>query len=223
MIESGHPGPLLLMAASGLAREAAESASACGREVLGFLDDDLALADGKMGGWPVLGTIDDVHAYEEAALVVCVGRGVGRERVVKRLHDRGIREDRFSTVVDPSVRVPPSCRVGVGSVLLGGVVLTSGVVLGRHVVVMPNATLTHDDRLDDYATICAGVALGGNVTIGRGVYLGMNASVRERCTVSEWATVGMGAAVVTDVPAGETWAGVPARRFAVPGSANDGG
>jgi acetyltransferase-like isoleucine patch superfamily enzyme len=143
--------------------------------------------------------------------------------VVKRLFDRGIREDRFSAVVDPNVRVPPSCRVRVGSILLGGVVLTADVVLGRHVVVMPNATLTHDDRLDDYATICAGVALGGNVTIGRGVYVGMSASIRERRTVSEWATIGMGAAVVTDVPAGETWAGVPARRFPAAGSANDGG
>jgi sugar O-acyltransferase (sialic acid O-acetyltransferase NeuD family) len=223
MIESGHPGPLLLVAASGLAREAAESASACGRDVLGFLDDDPALADSKLGRWPVLGTIDDVRAYEEAALVLCVGRGAGRERVGKRLFDCGVLEDRFSTVLDPSVRVPDSCRVGVGSVLLGGVVLTADVVLGRHVVVMPNATLTHDDSLEDYATICAGVALGGNVTIGHGVYVGMNASVRERCTVSEWATIGMGAAVVTDVPAGETWAGVPARRFTVAGSANDGG
>jgi hypothetical protein len=90
----------------------------------------------------VLGTTDEVHAYEEVALVVCVGRGAGRERVVKRLFDRGIREDRFSAVVDPNVRVPPSCRVRVGSILLGGVVLTADVVLGRHVVVMPNATLT---------------------------------------------------------------------------------
>jgi hypothetical protein len=55
----------------------------------------------------VLGTTDEVHAYEEVALVVCVGRGAGRERVVKRLFDRGIREDRFSAVVDPNVRVPP--------------------------------------------------------------------------------------------------------------------
>ena len=223
MIESGHPGPLLLVAASGLAREAAECASACGREVLGFLDDDPTLAHAKVGRWSVLGTIDDAPAYGKAALVVCVGRGAGRERVVRRLIDGGVLEDRFATVVDHSVRVPDSCRVGVGSVLLGGVVLTADVTLGRHVVVMPNATLTHDDRLDDFATVCAGVSLGGNVTIGRGVYVGMNASVRERCTVNEGATIGMGAAVVTDVPAGETWAGVPARRFSVAGSANDGG
>jgi len=223
MIESGHPGPLLLVAGSGLAREAAESASACGREVLGFLDDDPALTGGTIGRWPVLGTIDDVGAYEEAALVVCVGRGLGRERVVGRLLDRGVREDRFSTVLDPSVKVPASCCVGVGSVLLGGVVMTADVELGRHVVVMPNATLTHDDRLEDYATICAGVALGGNVTIGRGVYVGMNASVRERCTVSAGVTIGMGAAVVTDVPAGETWAGVPARQFSSTSSPDDGG
>jgi sugar O-acyltransferase (sialic acid O-acetyltransferase NeuD family) len=214
MLESGHTGPLLLVAASGLAREAAEAAAA-GREVLGFLDDDLSLREQTMGRWPVLGSVDDVGAYGEAALVVCVGRGAGRQQVVARLAERGIGSDRYSTIVDGSVTVPPSCTVGVGSVILGGVVLTTAVLLGRHVVVMPNATLTHDDRLDDYATICAGVALGGNVTIGSRAYIGMNASVRERCRVEVGATVGMGAAVVTDVPAEETWVGVPARRTPV--------
>jgi serine acetyltransferase len=67
------------------------------------------------------------------------------------------------------------------------------------------------------------VALGGNVTIGRGVYVGMNASVRERCIVSAGVTIGMGAVVVTDVPAGETWAGVPARQFSVTPSPDDRG
>jgi len=85
--------------------------------------------------------------------------------------------------------------------------------VGRHVVIMPNVTLTHDDVLDDFATIAAGVSLGGTVSIGSAAYIGMNASVRQGLTVGADATVGMGAAVLDSVPSGATWVGVPAHEM----------
>ena len=116
----------------------------------------------------------------------------------------------------PNVDVPAGCEVGVGSIVLAGVALTAAVTVGSHVVVMPNATLTHDCVLQDFSTVCAGVALGGGVVVGRAAYLGMNASVRENVRVGEGATLGMGAALLVDQPDGETWAGVPARPLGVP-------
>ncbi len=203
--------PLLLVAASGLAREVAEAARAAGREVLGCLDDDPATRGRRVGGLSVLGPSEAFVDHPDAELVACVGRGSGRAGVVERLTALGAGEDRWATVVAPSVRIPATCTVGIGSVLLDGTVLTTEVTVGRHVVCMPGVVLTHDDVVEDYATLCAGVVLGGTVRVGRASYLGMAASVREGVTIGAGSTVGMGAVVLADVPAGETWAGVPAR------------
>jgi sugar O-acyltransferase (sialic acid O-acetyltransferase NeuD family) len=204
---------LVLVGASGLAREAlaviAESGS---HRVLGVLDDAAGRIDGTFSGVPVLAGIDDAHRFSRAELLVCVGSGVARERIVGRL--AAIAGDvSYATVVDPSVRNPAACSIGVGSILLSHVSITAAVTLGDHVVVMPGTTLTHDDAVDDFATLAAGVSLGGGVHIARAAYLGMNAAVLPGVRVGSRAVVGMGAVVLSDVPDGETWAGVPARRL----------
>ena len=202
--------PLVLVAASGLAREVAEAARRAGREVLGCVDDDPARWGTTLpGGLPVLGGLEVLGDHRGADVVICPGRGSARAALAERLRERGV--ERFATVIDPSCVVPPSCEVGAGSVLLAGTVLTTSVRVGRHVVCMPHVTLTHDDVLDDHVTLAAGVRLGGGVRVGDGAYLGMGSSVRENLTVGAGSVLGMGAVLLEDLPAGATWAGVPAR------------
>lgn len=203
---------LLLLAASGLAREAA-AADQNEYRIIGILDDAAERRGQRVSGLEILGGID-LAIESEAELLVCVGAGRGRRQIVQRLQALGISDHRFATLIDRSVRMPPTCSVGVGSILLAGSVLTTDVTIGRHVVVMPNVTLTHDNVVGDFVTIAAGVSLGGSVLLEAGSYIGMNASVRQNLRVGRDATVGMGAAVLNDVPAGETWVNVPARALA---------
>ncbi len=213
---------LVLVAGGGLARETAASAAAQGHRIVGVLDDGRPVGEEIAPGLPVLGAVEHVGALSAARFVVCAGKGSTREALVARLARAGIGPDRYATVVDPSARVLDRCDVGPGSVLLAGTVLTADVTVGAHVVTMPHVVLTHDCRLDDFATVCAGVVLGGGVHVGRAAYLGMASSVREGLTVGDRAVVGMGAVVLRDVPGGETWAGVPARPVVPARSADDG-
>jgi len=203
---------VILVAAGGLAREVV-AAEPVGIRFVGMLDDNSALHGTQVAGVPVLGGLDHVVAHPHAGIVLCAGSGRARRGLSSRLGEFDIDDDRYATIIAPGVRVPRGCVVGSGSILLSSVVLTADVRVGRHVVVMPNCTITHDDVLEDFSTLAAGVALGGAVHIRESAYIGMNASIRQGLIVGTEATVGMGAAVITDVPEHQTWAGVPARQM----------
>lgn len=205
--------PLVLVAASGLARETAEAARAAGREVLGCVDDDELLWGSAVGRLPVLGGLDVLRECPEAEIVLCTGSGSSRQRLAVRVADAGVTTDRYATVRHPSVDVPDSCLLGPGVVLLAGVVLTASVTVGAHVVCMPGVVLTHDDVIEDAATLAAGVLLAGGVRVGQRAYLGMGATVREGVSVGADAVLGMGSVLLSNLPDGQTWAGVPARRL----------
>nr|WP_211160622.1 NeuD/PglB/VioB family sugar acetyltransferase [Microbacterium sp. MF43] len=199
----------MLIGAGGLAREVIAAGMP---RIAGILDDDEHLQGAAVSGVAVVGRVADAAALSED-LLVCVGSGSARSRVAGRLHALGVREERYATYVAESARIGASSRVGRGSVVLDGVVVTADVSIGRHCVIMPNCTLTHDDVVEDFATLAAGVSLAGRVRIREMAYIGTNASVRQSTTVGRSATVGMGAVVLTHVPDEQIWAGVPARQL----------
>jgi sugar O-acyltransferase (sialic acid O-acetyltransferase NeuD family) len=205
--------PLILLGACGASREVADAAEATERfDVRGFLDDDPAKQGGVVSGRPILGPLDAAADFPEALFVAGMGNPRAprsREAVVRRL---GLPDERFATVVHPLAALPSSCRLGAGSVLLAGSVLTADVRVGRHVIAMPACVLTHDDMVEDFASLAAGVLLAGGVRVGTGAYVGAGVRVRENLTIGSGAMVGMGSLVLRDVGADEVWYGSPARR-----------
>jgi sugar O-acyltransferase (sialic acid O-acetyltransferase NeuD family) len=203
---------LILVAASGLAREVLAVERELGRfPKVCVVDDNPGLWGTTIAGLPIIGGLDCVRSYDDAQLLVCAGRGTARRSIVARLAELGAIFDQFTTVIHPAVAIPKGCTIGFGSVLLAGTVLTADIRIGAHVVSMPNVTLTHDDVVEDYVTLCAGVSLGGNVTVRAAAFLGMNSSIREGLTVGEEAVLGMASALLEPLPDKQTWAGVPAR------------
>jgi sugar O-acyltransferase (sialic acid O-acetyltransferase NeuD family) len=208
---------LFIIGAGGFGREALEATRACNLvqptwDVLGFLDDDPALQQHDVDGVPVVGRVDDLARHPSASAVVTIGNPSNftwRRKIVERL---GSPPGRWATVVHPAASLASSARVGPGSVVLAGVVATTGVEIGAHVAVMPGVVLTHDDVVGDFATLASGVRLSGGVHVGEGAYIGAGAVIRENCRIGAWAVVGMAAGVTRDIPSGEVWAGLPARR-----------
>ena len=211
-------GNLVLIGAGGFARETAQAVHALNRRgaawrLLGYLDDDPATHGQVIDGTVVLGGRDRIKELPDTLFVVCTGRPGNYVSRPKIVGDLGLPPDRYATIVHPTAAVSASSSVGPGSVLLAQVTLTAAVVVGAHVAIMPHVTLTHDDIVDDFATIASGVCLGGGVRVRTGAYLGAGALIGESRTIGAFSLVGMGAVVTHDVPAAEVWVGVPARRL----------
>jgi sugar O-acyltransferase (sialic acid O-acetyltransferase NeuD family) len=218
-------GDLVLVGSGGFGRETAEAVRASVAvgipwRLLGFIDDDPAQAGKVIDGTPVIGGRGELERLPDARVVVCTGRPdnyVSRPRIVSEL---GLPVERYATIVHPAASVSLSSSLGPGTALLANTVLTAAVRVGAHVAVMPHVTLTHDDVIEDFATLASHSALGGGARICRGAYIGAGAIIGQGLAVGELALVGMGAVVTKDIPAREVWAGVPARRLhdaAIPG------
>ena len=205
----------MLVGAGGFGRETAGLvASLAGVEALGFLDDDPLLQGKTLARTEVLGTLDLLPNMAGVGVVVTVANPrdpTVRNRVVERLN---LPPERYRTLIHPMTTVGPDVEVGAGTVIHAGSVFTQDIRIGRHVAFMPNVVLTHDNRVGDFVTFGAGAKLAGAVVVEDSAYIGSGAMVRETCRIGAGAVVGMGSVVLDDVPAGETWAGVPARPLA---------
>lgn len=196
-----------------------------GRELLDIIE---AINAARPGTWEVLGFVDDgepdrdlltrlattflgpleVLAGLEANYVIGVGSGSARKLIDQQLISADLEA---ASLVHPAALVGSDTAWEPGFVLCGHGSVTTNVRLGRHCHLNRMATIGHDCRIGSYVTINPGSTVSGNVTLGDGVTIGTGASVIQGVTIGAGTTVGAGATVISDLPAGVTAVGVPAR------------
>jgi len=118
--------------------------------------------------------------------------------------DHPIGAPGIAPIVHPEARIEAYSTVDAGlkaATRLGKCWLMKGVHIG------------HDAVIGDGCELAPHCSVGGHVTLGRNVRVGQGALFKPFVTVGDGARIGMGAVVICDVPAGETWAGNPARNL----------
>jgi acetyltransferase-like isoleucine patch superfamily enzyme len=143
-----------------------------------------------------------------ASLNECLSLGRGSHLDVGVIIWIGYESDRKGAIrLAERVYVGPYAFLGTSSHLLE---VGEDTMVGAHSYVI---TENHVTAKTDIPYAQQGY-VGADVTIGRNVWIGCHVTILPGVTIGDHAIIGAGAVVTKNVPAGETWAGVPARKIA---------
>ena len=180
-------------------------------EIVGFLDDDVALTGTKVMGLNVLGRLADLPVMPHDCVILGIGDNAVRARLFAELSCAG---KRFATAIHPSAVLAPDVVVSTGAVLCAGVVINTGGRVRENAILNTCASLDHHSVLEPHSHVAPGAHLAGNVTVGEGALVGIGSCVVPGVQIGAWSVVGAGAAVTRDVPERATVGGVPAKQLA---------
>lgn len=134
----------------------------------------------------------------------------GRQKIIGLFASK-IDKMTFPSVIDDSVILSKTAKIGKGSVIMGGSLISSNSRIGDFVKMNFFARVHHDVEVGNYCTIAPSATVLGRVKLGEGVYVGANATILPGIEIGDRAIVGAGAVVTKDVEAGKTVKGIPAR------------
>jgi sugar O-acyltransferase (sialic acid O-acetyltransferase NeuD family) len=179
-------------------------------EVAGLLDANPEAFGTAEFPYPILGDPASWTPKDDEVFVAGLGDPAVRLRVCGDLKARGAR---FVTVVHPSVILALNVTIGEGCVLSPNVVVSANAVIENFVLVNIAASIGHDTRIGEGATVSCHCDVMGYAQIGRECFLGSHAAILPRKKVGDRAVVGAGSTVVRNVAAATTVMGVPAQRL----------
>ncbi len=142
--------------------------------------------------------------------------GVGTPEVIVKILNTFIQYKnlQWPTIIHPSVLGDfPNITFGAGCIVCAGNVMTTDISIGEFNVLNLNSTLGHDLRTGAFCVINPNSSTSANVTLEGQNLVGVGSTLLANTTMHTGAVLGAGAVLTKDIPAGEVWAGVPAKRF----------
>lgn len=139
---------------------------------------------------------------------------IGAAQARQRLHaELTVAGGMPLSVAHPLACISTDARLDTGVFVAAYGVVAPEAQVGCSVIVNHGAIVDHDCLIGDFCHIAPNATLGGGVRLGRGVMVGAGAVVLPGLSIGDGAVIGGGAVVTRNMPAGGTWAGVPAQQL----------
>ena len=201
---------VLVVGAGGHARVCIEALIDGGHDVVGCVSRD---GTGAVGlPCRVLGSDTDLLEIARRAGVeyvfVAIGDNHTRQAVTQRCRAAGLSS---INAISRFAMVSSAVDLGDGVAILAGAVVNPSAIIADGAIINTRASIDHDVYVGPFAHVAVGASVAGGVTIGERTLLGIGSCVVPLARIGADSVVGAGAAVVSDVPAGATVVGVPAK------------
>ncbi len=198
---------VIIIGTGGHAKVIADIVLCAGDNLQGFLTSDTDKKE--FAGRPILGSDLEYQKYAGCYFVIAIGNANVRERI-----SNSMKTVKWYTAIHPSATVSLlNTHIGEGSVVMANAVVNSFVQIGKHCIINSNATVEHDNTVDDFAHISVGAKLAGTVKIGKRTWIGVGATVSNGIYITNDCMIGAGAVVIRDITESGTYVGVPAKRI----------
>lgn len=209
---------IVLIGAGGFGREVATSLIGTINwheptyEFLGFLDDGPQFSTGmKIDGYPWLGNHAWILDHKEDVVCTCaIANASVKKKIQSELMRQGVQ---FESIIERTVYVAPSSKIGPGCVLYGGVKISVNCDIGAGVLLNDGVKIGHDVTIGDYTSIMPDSGISGDCHVGSEVEIGGHAFIVPGRKIGDRAKVAAGSIVFSNVKAGTTVLGNPAKRM----------
>ena len=179
-------------------------------EIIGFFDDG-KVKGSTINNYPVLGGLEDVHAWDggKLNLVIAIGEPNTKKRIVESIQNVDIA---FPSLIHPGVLIgTDDVTIGDGCIICAGTIITVNITIGNYVILNLGCTVGHDAKIGDYCSFMPSVDISGEVNIESLVFVGSGAKIINQLSVGKSTIIGSGAVVSKSLPANCTAVGVPAK------------
>ena len=181
-------------------------------ELLGFITEAVYFQNGDMiGGYPWLGDKEWILKHKRDVYCACtIGDAGVRAAIQRDLAKQGVM---FETIISTSSHIGKDTEIGQGCVFYRNVSVGANCKIGNGVMLNHGCTVGHDTVVGDYTTVMTASGISGFCKVGSEVKIGGHAFIVPRKKIGDKSTVAAGSVVFTNVRAGTTVLGNPAKRM----------
>ena len=142
--------------------------------VVAYIDDFRGDCGAAIDGAPIISFQTWCGSLGNVPVLVTVGSPRARGMLAERVHAAGGRFAPPYGITSPAAR---NVIVGEGSAIMAYVPIGASTVIGRHVQIMPLASIDGECAIGDFTTICQSATIYGRVVVEEGVFVGVGARI----------------------------------------------
>jgi len=181
--------------------------------IVGLVDEH-RLKDINFFGYKIIGVDADLESliqqHKIFGGIVAIGDNLKRRKIMLQT-TKQFPNFKFITAIHPKTYIARDVSIGAGSLIMPGAIINSSTKIGIGCIVNTNASVDHDNTIQDYVSIAPGATTGGSVFIGEGTMLGLGAKVIDKIDIGEYSIIGAGSVVIKSIPNNVKAYGCPAK------------